>query len=195
MDNKTTLNCRKCNAIKPIEEVGKQIKNGQSNLCKKCKQEYHNNYKIKNSAKMKETFNKNKLKYYKKTKEKYYQDIELSKQKLKTRYFNNTAARLVNSAKVRAKKKNIPFDITKEDIIIPTFCPVLGIKLQVNSGCAKHSSPSLDRIIPDKGYIKGNVIVVSYKANTIKNDATIEDLEKVTNFYKKKMGEINGNCS
>ena len=47
----------------------------------------------------------------------------------------------------------------------------------------KQKSPSLDRIIPEKGYVKGNIIVVSLKANTMKNNATIEEIKNLYDFY------------
>lgn len=91
---------------------------------------------------------------------------------------------LYYSAKARATKKNLPFDILPKDIFVPFHCPVLGIPL-LREGPLSDFSPSLDRIIPYKGYVKGNIIVVSAKANRIKNDSTIEELEKVYEFYKK----------
>jgi hypothetical protein len=90
----------------------------------------------------------------------------------------------LQQARRRAKLKGVPFDITIDDLEIPDVCPVLGIPLQVNTGHAKENSYSLDRIIPERGYVKGNVAVISYKANTIKNNATIEDLEKVLQWLR-----------
>lgn len=85
---------------------------------------------------------------------------------------------LVERAKARARVKNIPFDITKDDIIIPETCPILGIPLYRNVGGKSHSpnSYSLDKINPLLGYVKGNIWVISYKANTMKNNATREEL-------------------
>ena len=71
-------------------------------------------------------------------------------------------------AKYRAKQKGMEFNITKEDIIIPDTCPLLGTPME---------SPSLDRIDSSKGYIKGNVWVISNRANTLKNDATLQELK------------------
>ena len=65
----------------------------------------------------------------------------------------------------------------KEDIIIPEFCPVLGFKLERNFGkTAAPNSPSVDCIIPERGYVPGNIQVISYKANAMKNNATEEEL-------------------
>ena len=91
---------------------------------------------------------------------------------------------LLTKAKGRAKKFGIPFDLTKEDIVVPEICPVFK-KLFIYGVGRRHAfSPSLDRIDNTKGYIKGNVIVVSWRANHLKNDASIKELEALTNFYK-----------
>ena len=89
------------------------------------------------------------------------------------------------NANHRAKRFNVPFDLQPEDIIIPDVCPVLGISL-IRSVGNTHTgnSPSLDRIIPELGYVKDNVLVVSYRANTMKSDGTLEDLKNLYEFYK-----------
>ena len=98
--------------------------------------------------------------------------------------------RLLNSARARAKRYGLEFNITEEDIFIPSHCPLLGIELQVAEGkrASKSFSPSLDRFDPSKGYIKGNVWVISHKANTMKNDATLKELQKLVNNLKKYTG-------
>lgn len=98
-------------------------------------------------------------------------------------------------ARHRAKEKNLPFNISEEDINIPDICPVLGIPMQTafGKGKARANSPSLDRIIPEKGYVKGNVITVSNRANTIKNNATPEEIIAVGEFYKKLLEEAKKN--
>jgi hypothetical protein len=84
--------------------------------------------------------------------------------------------RMFLNARERSKKKNLEFSITKEDIVIPERCPLLGIKLDAEVKDRIHS-PSLDRKDPTKGYIKGNVWVISNRANTLKNDATLQELK------------------
>jgi hypothetical protein len=83
------------------------------------------------------------------------------------------------SAKMRAKRKNIPFSIDVEDIAIPETCPVLGISLSRAGGKPGHRSPSLDRIVPEVGYVRGNVRVISHRANTLKLNATVSELEAI----------------
>lgn len=88
---------------------------------------------------------------------------------------------MVKRAKARALKSGLPFDISKKDIRIPSHCPVLGIELK--RGGNNGFSPSLDRIENAKGYVKGNVHVISKRANTIKSNATLEELVKVANYF------------
>lgn len=81
--------------------------------------------------------------------------------------------------KKKATKFGIPFNIEVSDIIIPEFCPYLGAKLEFsNTGFHQPNSPSLDKIDPSKGYVKGNVEVISFKANFIKSDLTPEELAR-----------------
>ena len=98
----------------------------------------------------------------------------------------NPARHLFMGAKRRAAQKGIPFSIVQSDIVVPEFCPVLGIRLKVNDGCGpRFDSPSIDRIMPSLGYVKGNVIVVSQRANTIKSNALVDEIQAVANFYRR----------
>jgi hypothetical protein len=87
-------------------------------------------------------------------------------------------------AKARAKKRNTSFTITKEDIIIPEFCPVLGIPLFKIGKKVGPNSPSLDCIIPELGYVPGNIVVMSFKANTMKSNASFEEIEQLYLYMK-----------
>lgn len=86
---------------------------------------------------------------------------------------------LWKAAKARAVRKGLEFTIGPEDIVVPIHCPALGFELKVCDGKAEDFSPSLDRIDNSKGYIKGNVQVISNKANRLKGDATKEDFRKM----------------
>lgn len=100
---------------------------------------------------------------------------------------------MFNSAKSRSEKSGIPFNITKDDIIIPDRCPLLDIPLFTGSITACANSPSLDRIDPTKGYIKGNIHVISYKANTIKQDATLDELTMLLSNLTDIWQKLNSN--
>ena len=101
---------------------------------------------------------------------------------------DNPAYRMYHGAKQRAKNKNLPFDIDQSYIqtIIPTHCPVLGIPLLNGSGKFHNNSLSLDKIIPSKGYVKGNVCVISDRANRLKRDATLDELKKLVYYMETK---------
>jgi len=96
-------------------------------------------------------------------------------------------ANMVTRARARAKAKKLPFNIDCEYIrsIISSHCPIFGIPLEWSAYRSDKSvplpnSPSLDRIDPSKGYVKGNVWIISNRANLIKNDASHEELKLVT---------------
>jgi hypothetical protein len=86
--------------------------------------------------------------------------------------------KMLSRAKDRARKLGLPFEITVDDIVVPKICPVLGIPLRVGEELFTDNSPSLDRIDPQRGYVKDNVVVLPYRANRIKNNGTLEELEK-----------------
>ena len=104
---------------------------------------------------------------------------------------NNPEAVIVSSCRRVAKAKNVPFNLTIDDIFIPKVCPILGIELYASYGLRTDHSPSIDRIIPELGYTKGNIIVISMRANRIKNDATVDELCKIANFYKELIDHEN----
>ena len=91
---------------------------------------------------------------------------------------DNPEKTLLIGVKKRAKDKGIPFDIDVADVIIPSQCPVLGVALVQGKGKVCQSSPTIDRIIPELGYVKGNVQVISHLANAMKQNATKEQLIK-----------------
>jgi hypothetical protein len=93
-------------------------------------------------------------------------------------------------AKERAKAKGMPFDLKPEDIVIPEFCPVLtDIKLNKHTKERQFDSPSIDKLIPSLGYVKSNICIISWRANEIKRDASLEELVKVTNWVKSQVEE------
>ena len=95
------------------------------------------------------------------------------------------AARLLyKNIKSRCKRMGREFFIDIEDIIIPEKCPVFGFELKREDRETWMCAPSVDRIDSSKGYIKGNVTVVSRRANILKRDATLEELEQLFNYYK-----------
>ncbi len=96
---------------------------------------------------------------------------------------------MLRHAKDRAIKKGIEFSITKADIPVPETCPLLDIKLSATDGIPD-TRPSIDRIDPALGYVKGNVWVVSTRANQIKSNASWQELELIAKRLKEKINEL-----
>ena len=76
-----------------------------------------------------------------------------------------------------AKTRGIEFNIEESDIIIPEVCPLLEVPFEFGTKASYDYSPSLDRIDNSKGYIKGNIWVISKKSNTMKSSATLQELQ------------------
>lgn len=131
--------------------------------CEKSEEEFYKSVRFRKNAWCKKCFDKNNKKNYSKN------------------YIQVALRRARNGAKL----KNLEFNLTEDDIIVPETCPVLGIPLIANGGLNAYTNPSLDRIDNSLGYIKGNVIVISDRANRLKKDATIEELMKLSEFYSK----------
>lgn len=102
--------------------------------------------------------------------------------------FKFRLTRTLSQAKIRAKKYNVPFKITRQDLIdmfpADNLCPVLKVPFVWGTKNNKELSPSLDRMIPELGYIKGNVRFISYKANRIKNDSNVEILKNLIKYME-----------
>lgn len=96
--------------------------------------------------------------------------------------------RLLTSCKARAKAKGLECTIVLDDIEIPERCPALGTLLAVGVKKVGPNSPTLDRIDNDKGYVKGNVCVISFRANTIKGNNRADQLEAVARWMRGMRG-------
>jgi hypothetical protein len=84
---------------------------------------------------------------------------------------------MLANARLSARVRGLEFSITTDDIIIPIYCPYLGVELTVKSGQGRlPTNPSIDRIDNDKGYVKGNVQVISLLANKMKAEASLDQL-------------------
>lgn len=99
--------------------------------------------------------------------------------------------RMYRRAKARAAKSGIEFSISKDDIVIPEVCPILGLKLEVHKGSSggKKNSPALDRKDSTKGYTVENIWVISHLANMMKSNANDEQLKKFSNWIQDKLAE------
>lgn len=93
---------------------------------------------------------------------------------------------LFGTARKRARAKDREFTIKIEDIEMPKdgLCPILGVPLKKHRGKMERHTPSLDRIDQDKGYVPGNVRVISWWANYLKETLTVEQLERMLAYTK-----------
>lgn len=91
---------------------------------------------------------------------------------------------MVARIKQRAKVRGLEMTLTETDIPIPEFCPVLGVKLVLSGD--RWALPSIDRLDNSRGYVPGNVRVISRKANALKSDATIAELEAVLAYMRRE---------
>lgn len=100
---------------------------------------------------------------------------------------------MLRDARYRAKRDGLPFDITADDVAMPSNgkCPILGLDLKTKSGSpgAHANSPSLDRLEPVLGYTRGNVWIVSHRANMLKNNGTLDELIAIGRWAAKRRSE------
>lgn len=116
------------------------------------------------------------------SKEKARRSFRKNKSSHRDRYQKNPEIKMYQNLKARAKNEGIKFEIDVEDIIIPETCPVLGIPLIPFS--SSDNSPSVDKFYPEKGYIKGNIFIISKRANRIKSNAYSDEVEKLLNWMR-----------
>lgn len=96
---------------------------------------------------------------------------------------------MLSAARERAKKRGLPYDLTIDDIIVPERCPVFPwLVLEVASGKqgGLPNSPALDRFVPSLGYVRGNVQVISNRANSLKGDGSLEEHEALVSWMRTK---------
>ena len=85
-------------------------------------------------------------------------------------------SKLLQSARNISRLHGLAFNLEIQDIRIPEFCPLLGLRLDSAAPPRAPNLPSLDRIDSSKGYVRGNVHVISWRANVLKRDATIDEI-------------------
>lgn len=164
--------CAKCEIIKGNSYYHKDNNNkdGFYRWCKSCKKEYDKIYR--QSDKVQDMYSS--------------EEYRLKKSKYRELTYEKT---LFNSSKHRAKNCSIEFNIEESDIIIPEYCPLLGVKLVIKLGNGLNPySPSIDRIDNNLGYTKNNIWVISRLANTMKSYANKEELiefsTNILNYFK-----------
>ncbi len=157
------LTCKDCfNKERAVKRLDPEVKNKD----KKQKSETYLSHKIANDEWYKNYLGNKKI-YRSKNRQKY----------------------LFLSCRKRAQLENLPFDLVESDIVIPEFCPILGIRLEFSEDNKNLNTPSVDKIIPELGYIKSNIMVISRKANMMKLNASIKELklfaQNIINYVEK----------
>lgn len=116
-------------------------------------------------------------------------------ERIRYRNSKNTLEAQFRARRNQSLKKGIPFTITFEELEQPEFCPVLGLKLNYewsgkNGGHLRDpSKATIDKVVPELGYVPGNVFVISWRANKLKSDMKLDELEKIMKYIKEKRNE------
>jgi hypothetical protein len=93
--------------------------------------------------------------------------------------------RMWKGSRKHARAQGLIWDLRLDDIpIIPDVCPVLGIPIDNHSKTRCANSPSLDKVVPSLGYVPGNVRIISWRANDLKKDASLNELEKLVKYVR-----------
>jgi hypothetical protein len=102
---------------------------------------------------------------------------------------------LLRSARNRAIKKGLEFNLTIEDIVIPEYCPIFGTRIvlkrdtnHTNKSQKNYDGPSIDRLETNRGYVKGNIVICSWRANMFKGCMTFEQVEAWYLYLKNHRG-------
>lgn len=168
--------------MKPCRKCGSPERDKRGR-CAPCKRRVQNDYRLRHPDRVRESHRKYHAGCRASENERSRQRHQNNKERDRIASRNWRLAHTVRilwiGARRRAWQNDLAFDIAETDILIPKVCPVLGIPLVVGKGHAHDGSPSLDRIIPSKGYIKTNIVVISHRANTIKQNATADEIERV----------------
>jgi hypothetical protein len=164
-------NCKTCKVFLPLTSYTKNTANkqdGKQSICKECD----------NARQSKRRFEKK-------------NELQVYNKEYRKKNFTNLDFRLqglLNASRARARTKNREHTLTKQDLFdlypVDGKCPIFGFKLEWNGSGFRETSPSLDRIDSNKGYIKDNVQIISWKANRIKGYASVEELEILLAYLK-----------
>lgn len=180
--------CKSCKQEKPADatsfRVDRRIKCGLTARCRACiRNRDHEMYPVRKTQINESRKIRNKDgKYTAQNRVWRANNREHVRETKRTWYAANLELHMLVNAKKRAEQAGVPFDLRITDIRIPEYCPILGLKLERATGTAAPNSPSLDRIIPDIGYVRGNVHVISHRANSIKNNASTDELFAIARY-------------
>ena len=208
----TTKVCGTCNQAKDLSMFSKTktSPDGHYYRCKLCRKEYYEKNKEKARAKGRKYYEENKedvrarnSAYYQQNKDKVRiinkaweqknkEKVRADKQAYKEQHkgtIDYALRSLLAGAKSRAKINNLPFDLTLEwlETMVVSHCPITlqpldWTKEQIVNGRHGPSSPSIDKIIPELGYVQSNCAIVSFRGNRIKSDGTIDEFRRMVQY-------------
>ena len=177
--------CTICGQEKPLDEfyACAKSRDGKGSYCKLCANEYTRQRIATNpeAKAKKKQYNQDHQEDTRIQRRGYREEHREELREYGRDYYKTYPIKpLIYEARKRAKKLGIECTITEDDIVIPEFCPVLGIPIvPYQTENNRDSCPSLDRISLQHGYVPGNVAVMSYRANRLKNDGTIDEHDKL----------------
>lgn len=196
--------CSKCTSHKAAEQFSKNRKSptGRSRWCKPCVAASHVSWYANNAeqakAKAAKWYRENKARANATAREYRKNHPEVGPNKSASRYQRlqtnpklEWAKQAVRNARVRAGQKGVSFDLDANFVvsIAGDICPVLGIRLAYPDGDRQVMggngySASIDRLDNTGGYVRGNVAVISRRANAIKTDATVTEVRAVLRWME-----------
>jgi hypothetical protein len=210
--------CKECGVEKTYEEMKKDKRdiNGVSKVCKKCNNKHNRQLRSGERVRVRNTeaeraswpagmkrcsgcmellsvdeFGKHNITY-----DGLATKCRVCRKEYGKHHYNkwvrkNPEMRLWLSARSRAAQQSVPFTISVEDIVIPKVCPVLGIEIKTNEGKkGYYNAPSIDKFIPELGYTPENIQVISFRANWIKQNASLEEVEALAKWMRQTCGII-----
>lgn len=191
-----TKHCRKCGCEKPIEQFtkNKTCRHGRLKICKICSNKYGNTWKNRNRDRLATR------------RRQLYADRwgpinRENERKRKEQYPLQVRCQLLRGGmRDRSKELSLPFDKDKltvrylmERVNEHPFCECCGKKLDLNfklNNMKNDLSPSIDRLVPKKGYVIENISILCWRCNNLKRDATIEELTTIIKWLEKKRAVV-----
>jgi hypothetical protein len=168
-----TFFCHKCSSDIPKTDWYYSVR-GRDSMCKSCRKNYRKSEKREHTKK----YISERKEHYKQLNDEWRKNNPDYQKKWTKKC---PESQLLRSARQRAKQKNMECNITQNDIHIPKICPVFKVPFVKGTEYA----PSLDRIDNTKGYTPENIVVVSRKANVMKNNGSVQDLKMLVEYYSK----------
>lgn len=96
---------------------------------------------------------------------------------------------IIQVAKQSAKKRGLDFNLEVSDIVIPEVCPIFNTPFESRGG-RNPQAPSIDRINSTIGYVKGNIQIISWRANFLKSNGTPEEFKLLSEYLNAKKGPV-----